>query len=109
MADVKDGGPATPLPWSVSDEYDHIVRGPNGLAIFACWFRGHRYAGAPSDAAANAQFIVRAVNSHHDMLAALTTTRELLARYCPNSPYCAEVGCATCRAADAAIAKAEGK
>lgn len=60
----------SPLPWALSAAYDHLVCGPDGRAIFECWFRGHKYPGIGADARANAAFIVRACNSHDDLLAA---------------------------------------
>lgn len=67
-APTVSGPQHSPLPWRVRDDYDHVVTGADGRALMECWFRGHRYAGAASDAAANARFIVRACNSHADLL-----------------------------------------
>jgi hypothetical protein len=96
------------------------VRGPDGLAIFECWFRGHRYQGAGADAVANAAFIVKAVNSHDALLEALKYFAALKdcdeeSEACEGNsgPYCSTHGDTdlhvdAIKAARAAIAKAEG-
>ncbi len=56
---------ATPRPWNMqplSDNYTHIVRGPENVLVVQC-------AQTPKGKA-NAELIVRAVNSHEVLLAA---------------------------------------
>lgn len=99
----------TELPWSISDTYDHIVTGPDGLAIFECWFRGRR-----ADARANAALIVRACNNHDGLLQALKEAEHQLAYLVEGGDFLMADDTITQLEASrddirAAIAKAEGR
>jgi len=66
----------TPTPWEVGD-LDHngqrIVRGEH-IEICTCWH--HCVGSIEREMEANAAFIVRAVNAHEELVAALRETRD---------------------------------
>lgn len=99
----------SPLPWKVTNEpnWDHIdshcgIDGADGLTVCDIYNSlGHDTTeGDRATADANAALIVRAVNCHEELLAALKLARHWLAQtYSEKGPAMAEV--------NAAIAKAE--
>lgn len=108
----------TPGPWVVGDESWEgdgaggiVVEAQDGLMVALVYCptdRGEPENATPTDRA-NAEFIVRAVNSHADLLAALEALMEI--QDCTGDCWCVEAGnpgtCEACRAR-AAITKARG-
>ena len=101
----------TPTPWTVYDAADAYYPGIDaarrtvvvfGSADEECGVRGD----TPEEAEANARFIVRAVNSHDEMLEALTLARTFMVDFegLPETDAHNPL-----RIVDAAIAKARGE
>jgi hypothetical protein len=101
---------ATARPWMITEEND---TGPNDEGYWE-WLQAgparvdilHR--DAPEEARANAALIVHAVNCHEALLAALKELRARFHRCCLHSGSDRDAADASCAAADAAIADAEG-
>lgn len=109
MTDLKDdpmaqtGEKHTPLPWYVDRKrVRHASDARRTPAVAEC-FMTHGLGAAGEEDAANAAFIVRACNSHHDLLAALKAVHE----HCPCDKDINPRWNAAWDAMEAAIAKAE--
>jgi hypothetical protein len=108
-------GPShTPLPWAISQGFSapyygtepaHYVAGPNpnaiGIKLASPWIEGAWEDDA--EAKANAEFIVRACNTHYGLVEALTDWRNTY--LCPNSDI-EESATRLLTATDAALAAA---
>lgn len=110
---MKSKAQHTPTPWNLNDHQGYpvnskeYIRDSNGLCIATVheMADGIRNAELRAESAGNAAFIVRAVNSHEDMLEVL----KIVALFDPSNPNILIQMCAVRDEAKRAIAKAEGK
>jgi hypothetical protein len=115
-ARVEPAGSAhSPLPWATEDTTLDICTGivsvetVDAIQVSPASRMSYAIAYVPSEyhvetQRANAEFIVRAVNSHEELVAALEGLRALIIGECGKSTY----ECVDGERADAALAKAEG-
>lgn len=61
----------TPLPWSLDERDPALAIGPDGKPVADCVIFNPRQARPIAEAEANAALIVRAVNAHEELVAAL--------------------------------------
>lgn len=102
----------SPTPWYVDTKHNAIYDTDDNC-LADCWSTesgGHANAPPPAQASANARLIVRAVNSHGDLLEACV---EMLHAMAVPSPKCSEVTRAALKQwlpmLTAAVAKATGQ
>lgn len=89
MPDTMKGREHTPIPWTVDPEFeDQAVIGPDGVQVADCSITCHPKFGKRNDVinAANAEFIVRAVNAHDDLVKALEAARGYIQAKIVNLP-----------------------
>jgi hypothetical protein len=105
----------SPLPWRVTQANEQsgirthgietIGDGPDGLSMTIADLNDDAFEHADIDSGAalrNAEFIVRACNSHYDLIRMLNVYRLVCGS-------CGDLRCGVCRKADELIAKAEGR
>lgn len=93
----------TPIPWTTEEyqgEPKRIVVGPNNEMIADCYADSSDDINLPENYKANADFIVRAVNSHEELLAALKLARAEIFEFNPDNSFVYY---------DSILAKAEAK